>query len=101
MDGNVSAVLVAVFASSIPATFAWLTAKKTHKEVQTNHGKRQGQRIEDLGVDMAWVRSQMVTKQELAEHAEHDVEVAKELADHVESNKQELLVAITGAKEQE
>lgn len=63
------------------------SVQDVHEEVRTNHGIRQGQRIEDLGVDVAWIRGQMVTKQELADHAALDL-----------TTKQELLAAI-GAKE--
>ena len=98
MDGNFAAVLVAL-TTGIPASIAAIATLRTHREVRTNHGIRNGQRIEDLGDDMAFVRRTMVTKLELSEHAEHDVEVARELAAHVEDTKQELLAAIHGEKE--
>lgn len=43
-----------------------------HDEVRTNHGIRQGQRIEDLGADVAFIRRTMVTKSEMLEHTEQD-----------------------------
>jgi hypothetical protein len=43
-----------------------------HDEVRTNHGVRQGQRIEDLGEDVAFIRRTMVTKLEMQEHTEQD-----------------------------
>lgn len=46
--------------------------KQVHEEVRTNHGIRQGQRIEDLGTDMEFVRRTMVTKTEFLEHTEQD-----------------------------
>lgn len=52
---------------------------EVHDEVRTNHGVRQGQRIEDLGVDVAWIRGQMVTKQELADHTKQDAENFREI----------------------
>lgn len=60
---------------------ARITAKvaEVHEEVRTNHGVRQGQRIEDLSVDVAWIRGQMVTKQELADHTKQDAENFREI----------------------
>lgn len=43
-----------------------------HEEVRTNHGVRQGQRIEDLSEDVAFIRRTMVTKRELNDHTEQD-----------------------------
>lgn len=71
MDGNLSAVLVA-FVASVPATFAALSARRTHKEVQTNHGLRQGVRIENLTTDVLWLRENVVTKAEMDRHTSED-----------------------------
>lgn len=69
-----SAVVTGIFAiivvvMQIRATKA---TKLVHEEVRTNHGIRQGQRIEDLGEDVAFIRRTMVTKTEMAEHTEQD-----------------------------
>lgn len=42
---TVAASAIAAFASS---TAAFISSKRTHAEVRTNHGKRNGQYIEDL-----------------------------------------------------
>lgn len=52
---------------------------EVHDEVRTNHGIRQGQRVEDLGVDVAWIRDQMVTKKELSDHTKQDAENFREI----------------------
>lgn len=72
-----------------------------HEEVRTNHGLRQGQRIEDLGIDVSWIRNQMVTKQELADHATHDEVVAAGMATTIRDTKDELLTAIRGGTEKQ
>lgn len=57
--------------------------KDIHDEVRTNHGIRAGQRLEDLGVDVAelqsYVKEKLVTKDELQAHADADVLVAEKL----------------------
>lgn len=94
MDAGVAAAIVASVPATIGSLAAWRSANKTHNEVRTNHGVRAGSRIESLGDDMAFLRRVVVTKDDLREHADHDVEVATALAESVETTKQELLEAI-------
>lgn len=67
----VSVVVVAIIQIRANARLSGRVAD-LHDEVRTNHGVRQGQRIEDLGEDVAFIRRTMVTQRELADHTGQD-----------------------------
>lgn len=71
-----------VIASIVTGVFGVYLArqsKRIHKEVRTNHGQRAGERIERLNEDVEVIKRLMVTKFDLADHAEHDIEVASQI----------------------
>lgn len=50
-DATVVAAIIAAGPATVASLAAWRSAKMTHAEVRTNHGKRNGQYIEELA---AW-----------------------------------------------
>lgn len=56
-----------------------------HEEVRTNHGIRQGQRIEDIGDSLEQIKRTMVTKVEFTEHTEQDKEHFAEVRNLINS----------------
>lgn len=77
-------IFAALIAGLFGVVVAWIQVRANrklagrvgdlHDEVRTNHGVRQGQRIEDLGEDVAYIRRTMVTKTELLDHTQQDAE---------------------------
>lgn len=93
-DHTDASIMLAAAIAALPAVLAAIGIRRTHREVRTNHGIRQGARIEQLGEDMAYLRSVVVTKDDLQAHADHDELVATKLALSVAETKQQLLTAI-------
>jgi hypothetical protein len=86
-----------IFSAIITGFFGLFIAwqnNRLHKEVKTNHGKRAGQRLEELGDDVAQIKRTMVTQQDLQEHSDHDVIVAAELAKNDRETRDIILAAI-------
>lgn len=92
-------IISAVITGCFGIFLAWQN-NRLHREVKTNHGKRAGLRLEELGDDVAQIKRTMVTQQDLQEHAEHDMEVAEALAKDTKETREIILAAIqlTGEK---
>lgn len=65
MDLGTASVAAAAIGGFATSTAAFISSKRTHAEVRTNHGKRNGQYIEDLA---AW--AEFHTEQDAKQFAE-------------------------------
>lgn len=72
-------IIAAVVSGGFSLLAIWYQGNKIHREVRTNHGKRAGERLEQLSDDVAQIKRTMVTQQDLQDHAAHDIEVANDL----------------------
>jgi hypothetical protein len=97
-------IISAVITGGFGVFLAWQN-RRLHKEVRTNHGKRNGERMEELGDDVSQIKRTMVTGQDLRDHADHDLIVARQLSDadaaaqkYAEETRAILLAAINGGQ---
>ena len=94
--GDLGYIISALITGCFGLLITWQN-RRLHREVKTNHGVRAGARLEQLGDDVAQIKRTMVTQQDLADHAEHDKEIAAQLFKRTDDNR-EIIIAILGGK---
>lgn len=91
-------VVVSVVTGVFGCIIVWLQVRNGSR-IKTNHGKTIGQHIESLGDTVAQIQRTMVTQQDLAEHAAHDIAVADDLRKEGRETRDILLAAIRVEKQ--